>query len=643
MVYSPLSLEEFCLLSIICHLGDIPAETVALLPLKFRKRLLLNLPVADVCRLEKTDAVNGIDMSRIWCAHGPRMHPSLTGIECPLGPDRQKEFCFMAAVTIALEGNLRLACFLLFAVYRLDLQRGTGITSSLLALEARRFVPRRYYGYFMRSYSIPHLLQLIMKTSHYRLPVIRLTSSCTLSTFTVNEQVPMGFKEQPPVVKKTRRSLSHQELGILQDALSEVHEFHLYCPSSVPTSLVSLMLEAILSSERPSLHTLFWYGSSAKPSMLTAIIPMFSQGDYTPTHFTRDSLKSLPYHGLEHLQLHEGRSYDAKVLTSLIQTRALRTIELSLDTCTAWGTPRTFSCDFYSLSSFVQQPQFCLIKLSSINIPLPRMQEIIDTFLMSPASHEQALHFSEVYVSDPSSYADSATQDSKVSLTLPQRANVSPPTNANFKQMYFHRISARSSFLSWLLTHPSLVLDTLCINEFRPLYSPNDLEDKRAVEFAIQHSELRVRNLLFSFIESHDSLVEMSYRYLGGKGLFHCLIETVQHLACRNYTTHRVRTNCFQLFYTDCQIGSQPDEQVCLFFKALFSLLAKVRKLDVTFTNNCFVPRHLEMMYQSWQENAEGKELNRLSITELPTSQINPGSAKALLKEVATDISIALE
>ncbi len=55
----PLSLEDQCLLHLVCHLEEYPPETLALLPLHLRHRLLVNLPAADVCQ----PAVSaGIDM-----------------------------------------------------------------------------------------------------------------------------------------------------------------------------------------------------------------------------------------------------------------------------------------------------------------------------------------------------------------------------------------------------------------------------------------------------------------------------------------------------------------------------------------------------------------------------------------------------
>ncbi len=62
-------LEDQCLLHLICHLEDYLPEMLALLPRHLRHRLLLNLPAADVCRLENTmTAVSaGIDMDgAVW-------------------------------------------------------------------------------------------------------------------------------------------------------------------------------------------------------------------------------------------------------------------------------------------------------------------------------------------------------------------------------------------------------------------------------------------------------------------------------------------------------------------------------------------------------------------------------------------------
>ena len=61
---APLRLQS--LLFIIGHLDQYRNETLALLPLRTRRELLLNLPVIDVCRLEGSGVTDNIDMEEVW-------------------------------------------------------------------------------------------------------------------------------------------------------------------------------------------------------------------------------------------------------------------------------------------------------------------------------------------------------------------------------------------------------------------------------------------------------------------------------------------------------------------------------------------------------------------------------------------------
>ncbi len=60
------ALEESCFDHIIKTIEEYPADTLALLPAKIRFGILVNLPVVDVCRLEETLFVSGLDMAAAW-------------------------------------------------------------------------------------------------------------------------------------------------------------------------------------------------------------------------------------------------------------------------------------------------------------------------------------------------------------------------------------------------------------------------------------------------------------------------------------------------------------------------------------------------------------------------------------------------
>ena len=64
--HDDLSLQQQCLLHILMHLEQFPASSLALLPLSLRQELLINLPIADVCMLEESPFVHGIDMEDFW-------------------------------------------------------------------------------------------------------------------------------------------------------------------------------------------------------------------------------------------------------------------------------------------------------------------------------------------------------------------------------------------------------------------------------------------------------------------------------------------------------------------------------------------------------------------------------------------------
>ena len=70
------SLQNLCLLQLVRRLEDYPPELLALLPTRLRHRLLLHLPVVDVCQLEQTCFIEGLNVETVWCnllkKHYPR-------------------------------------------------------------------------------------------------------------------------------------------------------------------------------------------------------------------------------------------------------------------------------------------------------------------------------------------------------------------------------------------------------------------------------------------------------------------------------------------------------------------------------------------------------------------------------------------
>ena len=75
-----LSLQDLCLLKVINDLDSYPVELLSSLPHWLRYRLLNNLPVLDLCRLDHTPLARGVDIDKLWTArvkNEPKMPPFL--------------------------------------------------------------------------------------------------------------------------------------------------------------------------------------------------------------------------------------------------------------------------------------------------------------------------------------------------------------------------------------------------------------------------------------------------------------------------------------------------------------------------------------------------------------------------------------
>ena len=64
--YNPLTLQRQSFQYIVMYLEQFPTSSLAQLPLSVRKDLLWSLPIADVCQLEKTSFISGIEMEAYW-------------------------------------------------------------------------------------------------------------------------------------------------------------------------------------------------------------------------------------------------------------------------------------------------------------------------------------------------------------------------------------------------------------------------------------------------------------------------------------------------------------------------------------------------------------------------------------------------
>ena len=91
MPYNPLFLEDQCFLFLLCRLEEYPVQVLSLLPVRMRHKLLCNLPVVDVCELEKSpEFVEGVEMDDVWKIIFNKRQPP--GVGAYIKESEDKEF-----------------------------------------------------------------------------------------------------------------------------------------------------------------------------------------------------------------------------------------------------------------------------------------------------------------------------------------------------------------------------------------------------------------------------------------------------------------------------------------------------------------------------------------------------------------------
>ena len=66
MLYSTASLQSLCLIKVIQQLEHYPPDLLVQLPPTLRRLLLVNLPIVDICQLEKTCVFDGMNVQKVW-------------------------------------------------------------------------------------------------------------------------------------------------------------------------------------------------------------------------------------------------------------------------------------------------------------------------------------------------------------------------------------------------------------------------------------------------------------------------------------------------------------------------------------------------------------------------------------------------
>ena len=238
------------------------------------------------------------------------------------------------------------------------------------------------------------------------------------------------------------------------------------------------------------------------------------------------------------------------------------------------------------LSVLIIQPQFTLLKIENAPIFFSCIAPLIESFLTTPATREQKLHFRNV------------TVVGKVSSVTPGSCAL-PDSNIEHKYLslaFGGGGSNISDLLTWIFSRPHIRLNTLEV-ELCP----------GAIATVGQHPNLQIRNLSFDCIypkSSQHALVDLLKNpALHTLEMTHCFFNydsSLLHLT--EGLQRQLKVGSLKKFsLSRDEIGGKPDDQLSQFFDAMFCL--NVPELQLSLSNCGFSLKHVQLVHQSWERS----------------------------------------
>ena len=489
-------------------------------------------------------------------------------------------------------------------------------------------IPRRHQSHFDKlDISCAQLLQLV--TSYYCSDTVQVDLVKFLSSdFFAHRSSLSTLKSAFSNVKALLFDLLTRYTRIDEENVNFDEEEHQIAKSA------SLLVEAVLASEKPQLSTLIFEFFTAVDvaAVLRAVAPLFYQPLHAPRYYNEGALNALPYGGLKCLDMFASDSSPMNIneyveaaheIETLLQAQCLTTITIRkfvesdrVDTPFAKHEHPNF---VLALSRFIQQPQFHCLYFDGEAMHSSCMQLLLHTFFTTPCSHEQRLILKCVDLVE-----GEYIKRLQCNQTVPF-----PKSNIAYKHLEICACTGPEWFFRWLFSYAQLRLNTLKIGdknkgEYISDCGQTPLADIQAFDYMIaSHKDLQVPNLHFKYTN-----LKVDPAYMEGSKK---LIKLFQNPLLKALTLEGMTFECFfsylleslqgrqnplcSLSLLSAEIGKQPDKLIQRFFDILYSS-PLLSEFELHLENNDFQPRHFEMMYQSWKKNSCGKKLKSLTFLE---------------------------
>ena len=624
---TPLTLQDQCLLHLICNLPLFPTESLALLPRHIRYKLVVNLPAVDISRLEGSSFFSStgrnsdaIDSDKVWkeVFNSRMLRPSYQWPMHQYFDDRQflgqwKDHYFMRIFTALLNGasgsvqhthrdfvyTLLVSVKDCLGVFKH--MRGMAASSYQVDPSTKSIVPAHYVRIQDATYSDVVLLKLIMHECCYRPKELHIICNLFSQTATWSQRdtaTNAVLRDVFSCVEELK--LSSYSLGMIEGDLAFM--------------IPQFLLETIVACGNKRFRNIIIdAGEPVVEGILMRIAPLFHNNVYQFHYYPTPSL--LPYTNLEQIAISTD-SPSSKLSRSIYLHLALmlqnqhRLQFLHLDgpflsepINSTLGTKQFLS----ALSGFVMGSHYSRLFLELRSTSLAVIKQLIGNFLLSPS--EQVVQRFIMHEFSVLPHAESFSPDIPPQITMADG-------DLDRKLLHFRYLNSAFPVLSWLCEQPRLRLSSLEVS--------SSTEEIDVIGMIARHRDFRVKQLNLSAKFPRTASIQQDMETVLQKpelltfDLYDCmhsssvsdgsLLVAVSHGLLQQAKLGRL----YELSFEKNRLGRHSDAELQLFFDAIFSF-PKLNQLGLNLSNNGFVPNHSMLLYDSWKAKSGGNQrLRRL-------------------------------
>ncbi len=657
------SLQTQVFLHLIAKLDSYPANYLWLLPPRLREELLLSLPVADVCALEQTRFVDGLDMDRVWVRITQQRVPSEL-LQFRTSPVARrvasfKEF-YMELLALVILNRIATSSLGHRSHYHLALDLMFSVKSCLGIDDWRGFLTENpcwsryfrpgfhisrddvvipvnhYITYYSRGVNDLYLIQLLVYRCYYHPVQMNVLATEFISSVIRQE------KAFPDILE------SYQKLTGKAEALwFRVRNDELCWKKSVKALLFAT--SGMIADDKTRLRHLFLQAPNMRSLgyHVAAITPFFCADDTykllrnRPTAYSntgelglancstfRNSLRS-PYCKLREFGLIAGEGYRQcspylyqAVGSIVLSQQQLEAVMLSGFHLTMQPHSSSLRKITWALLHHIRRPGFQVLHLSHLSVPFSMFQLLTDAFLAAMPTSRQLLHLYNLEIQDtnrPFYTMETVTQPlrmpdkcaafkhlriSHMKLALPVFSWLFYEKRYfNFHTLEIHAVETEDgrSLLATVARHPHLTIQHLYLSGLMFLRSPATAEH---LHLLLSKKKLKVLAVCGCNLGPTGVLQDLTYALMKQGPWSNPSLEVLSLLSNK--------------------IGLDSDASVEEFFEALFAL-PHLSRLSVDIRDNELKPHHFSMMVRAWRRHSRNKRLNVLQCgnNHLPPNRLD--------------------